>query len=58
MTAINSKSMQKRTGLARAADASFVVARQHPKTGSFVIVTVEPRDGEKMRHLPDENDRE
>ena len=58
MTAINSKEHAEKNGLAGAADASFVVARQHPKSGPLVIVAVHPGDGEEMRHLPDENDRE
>jgi len=40
MTAINSKKHAEKDGLASAADASFVVARQHPKPAPFVIVTV------------------
>src|SRR5437660_12729175 len=48
----------KKDGLTGAANPRFIVAREHAKSGSLVIPTTKPGDGEEVRDLPDENDRE
>src|SRR5213595_2727719 len=48
----------KKDSLTGAANPRFIVAREHAKSGSLVIPTTKPGDGEEVRDLPDENDRE
>src|SRR5205823_13118665 len=48
----------KKNGLTGAANPRFIIARQHAKSGPLVIATTKPGDGEEVRDLPDENDRE
>src|SRR3954469_21358547 len=37
--------------------AAVVALRNHLETGPRVIFAIHPRDGEKVRHLPEEEDR-
>src|SRR5438309_8071085 len=53
-----SKEHAKKNGLTGTANSSFIVAREHAKSGLRVIATTEPGDGEEVRDLPDEDDRE
>src|SRR5438309_5668084 len=53
-----SKEHAKKNGLTGTANSSFIVAREHAKSGLRVIATTKPGDSEEVRDLPDEDDRE
>jgi len=54
----NLKEDAKKNGLTGTTNTSFIVAREHAKSGLRVIATTKPGDGEEVRDLPDEDDRE